>query len=166
MNVLAAGVGQTILYSVVPGGTVAGGIGASWIFDGHRGTLDALSAMVEPGGLVVVGEPFWLKEPAEDYLEATGMSRDLFGTHFENVQAGEARGLNLLHSFVSSLAEWDTYEGLKWSAVDAYTRANPEDVDLPVILERLSKEKQTYLRWGRDTLGWAIYVFPRSNYLT
>ena len=36
--VLAAGVGETILYSVVPGGTVAGGIGASWIFDTTSGS--------------------------------------------------------------------------------------------------------------------------------
>lgn len=36
--VLAAGVGETILYSVVPGGTVAGGIGAAWAFDTTSGS--------------------------------------------------------------------------------------------------------------------------------
>lgn len=36
--VLAAGVGETILYSVVPGGTVAGGIGATWALDTTSGS--------------------------------------------------------------------------------------------------------------------------------
>lgn len=36
--VLAAGVGETILYSVVPGGTVAGGLGASWALDVTSGS--------------------------------------------------------------------------------------------------------------------------------
>jgi len=27
------------------------------------------------------------------------------------------------------------------------------------VAERVSKAKVAYLRWGRDTLGWAIYMF-------
>jgi hypothetical protein len=27
------------------------------------------------------------------------------------------------------------------------------------LVERVSKAKVGYLRWGRDTLGWAIYIF-------
>ena len=59
-------------------------IGASWIFGGHAGTLDALAGMVKPGGWVVVGEPFWLKEPPEEYLEASGISKEDLGSHFSN----------------------------------------------------------------------------------
>ena len=36
--VLAAGIGETILYSVVPGGTVAGGLGAAWALDTTSGS--------------------------------------------------------------------------------------------------------------------------------
>ena len=39
-------------------------IGASWVFGGYRGTLRVLKRMTKPGGLIAVGEPFWLKEPA------------------------------------------------------------------------------------------------------
>jgi hypothetical protein len=31
------------------------------------------------------------------------------------------------------------------------------------MLERKKREKETYLRWGRETLGWAIYVFKKPN---
>jgi SAM-dependent methyltransferase len=139
--------------------TLASCIGASWVFGGHAGTLDALSSMVAPGGWVIVGEPYWLKEPSEEYLAALGASRDGFGTHFGNAEAGGLRELELVYTIVSSKDDWDKYEGLQWYAAAEYARCHPDDPDLPELLERVAKDKATYLRWGRDTMGWAIYVF-------
>ena len=142
--------------------TVASCIGASWIFGGHVGTLKALDGMVESGGWVVVGEPHWLQEPSEAYLEASGDSRDDFGTLGENAEAGERLGLDLVHTFVSTPDDWDRYEGLQWYATAEYARTHPEDPDLPELAERVAKDKAVYLNVeGRDTLGWAIYVFRR-----
>jgi SAM-dependent methyltransferase len=138
-------------------------LGASWVFGGHSATLEALSSMVEPGGWVVVGEPYWLREPPEAYLEALELARNDFGTHCGNVEAGELRDLELVHTFVSNQDDWDTYEGLQWYAAAEYARSHQDDHDLPDLLERVSKEKSTYLRWGRDTLGWAIYVFRQGS---
>jgi len=139
--------------------TLASCLGASWVFGGHAGTLDALSGMVAPGGWVIVGEPFWRREPAEEYLAASAVERDAFGTHLGNAEAGESRGLELVHTIVSSRDDWDVYEGLQWYAAAEYARAHPDDPDLPELAERVAKDKALYLRWGRDTLGWAIYVF-------
>ncbi|MFK7801427.1 MAG: cyclopropane-fatty-acyl-phospholipid synthase family protein [Anaerolineae bacterium] len=136
-------------------------IGASWIFGGHAGTLDALIELVEPGGWVIVGEPFWLQTPADDYLEASEISRNEFGTHYQNVKVAEEKGLNLVHTFMSTLDEWDMYEGLKWLATDEYARTHPDDPDLPEILDKVAVEKEIYLKWGRDSMGWAIYLFRK-----
>jgi ubiquinone/menaquinone biosynthesis C-methylase UbiE len=134
-------------------------IGASWVFGGHADTLDALVRMVKPGGWVIVGEPYWLQEPSEDYLEASGVAREDFGSHSSNAESGEQRGLNLVHTIVSSQDDWDRYEGLQWYTTDEYARNHPDDSDLAEMVERVSKERAAYLRWGRDTLGWAIYMF-------
>ncbi|MCP4310006.1 MAG: class I SAM-dependent methyltransferase, partial [Bacteroidetes bacterium] len=134
-------------------------IGASWVFGGHTGTIDALISMVRPGGWVIVGEPFWLQEPSEAYLDASGDAREAFGSHFSNAQAGEERGLDLVHAIVSSKDDWDKYEGMQWYAMVEYARAHPDDPDLPKVIERVGKAREVYLRWGRDTLGWAIYLF-------
>jgi SAM-dependent methyltransferase len=134
-------------------------IGASWVFGGHAETLVALSDMIAPAGWVIVGEPYWLQAPSEEYLAASGISRDDFGTHSSNAEAGELRGLELVHTFVSSKDDWDMYEGLQWYAAAGYARSHPDDPDLPELLERVAKAKAVYLHWGRDTLGWAIYVF-------
>jgi SAM-dependent methyltransferase len=136
-------------------------LGASWIFKGHRSTLEALVRMTVPGGWVVAGEPYWRKEPSADYLATSGESRDMFGTHEENVATGEALGLTLAYTIVSSTDDWDVYEGLQWFAVDAYAREHPDDPDLAEVVERIAKGRDVFLRWGRETLGWAIYAFRR-----
>ncbi len=141
--------------------TVASCLGASWIYGGHAGTLDALARMTAPGGWVITGEPYWLHEPCEEYLEALGLPKEAFGTHIGNVEAGERRGLELVHTVVSNGDDWDRYQGLQWSASFEWARSNPDDPDIPEILRRVDEEKAAYLRWGRDTIGWAIYVFRR-----
>ena len=141
---------------------VASCIGASWIYGGHGGTLDAMKGLVAPGGWVVVGEAFWTGEPAAEYLELSGMPREMFASHVENATAGEERGLELVHTLVSTGDDWDRYEGLQWYAASEFARANPEDPDLDDLAERIAKEKMMYLRWGRDSLGWAMYVFRQA----
>jgi SAM-dependent methyltransferase len=136
-------------------------LGASWIFDGHRGTLEALTAMTKPGGLVAVGEPYWRQEPAAAYLEQAGLRRDEFGTYHANVETGQQLGLTPLYAIDSNLDEWDRYEGLQWYAAEAYALDHPDDPDVPELLERVRRDRDAYLRWGRDTVGWAIYLFRK-----
>jgi hypothetical protein len=134
-------------------------IGASWIFDGHKGTLRALIPMVKPGGMIVVGEPYWIQEPEPGYLATAGLNRVTFGSHFENVRTGETLGLTLLYALVSNHDDWDKYSGLGWYAAENYAMSHPDDPDVPELLKRVSRDRHEYLKWGRDTLGWAIYLF-------
>lgn len=136
-------------------------IGASWIYNGYRGTIQALKSMTKPGGLIAVGQPFWLKEPSEEYLKAEELKREEISTHQDNVRVGEEEGLTCLYTMVSNHDDWDHYETLQWWAVDDYIRNNPNDEDILELLERKRRDKENYLRWGRETLGWAIYVFRK-----
>jgi ubiquinone/menaquinone biosynthesis C-methylase UbiE len=140
-------------------------IGASWVYQGHRGTLRALKAMTRPGGLVLVGEPFWLKEPDEAYLAAENYTRKMFGTHYENVLIGEDEGLVPLYTLVSNRDDWDRYETLQWYATEKYTGENPDDPDVPEILARVTRGRTNYLRSGRDALGWALYLFRMAAHV-
>jgi len=76
--------------------------------------------MTKQGGLILVGEPFWIREPDEAYLAAENYTRDMFGTHYENVIAGEDEGLFPLYTLVSNQDDWDRYETLKWYAAEKY----------------------------------------------
>ena len=137
-------------------------IGASWIYNGHRETLRALKAMTRPGGFILAGEPFWLKEPEEAYLDATGETRDDFSTHHENVLAGQEEGLVPMYTLVSNQDDWDRYETLQWYAAAKFAEENETDPDLPEILAQVKRNQTNYLQWGRETVGWAIYLFQNA----
>ena len=139
-------------------------IGASWVYKGHRGTLSALKTMTKPDALILVGEPFWLKDPDDAYLVAENLTRDMFGTHYENVLVGEDEGLFPLYTMVSSQDDWDRYETLQWYAAEKYARDNPDDPDVSEILTRVAHGRTNYLHWGRDTLGWAMYLFRKPSH--
>lgn len=138
-------------------------LGASWIWEGHRGTLRALKAMTRPGGYIMAGEPFWSKEPPQEYLDAQKIKYEAVGTHHGNVAAGCEEGLEFLYAVVSSPDDWDRYEGLQWQAAAKYARAHPEDPDLPELMERVRRSRDSYLRWGRDCLSWAVYLFRKPS---
>jgi len=137
-------------------------IGASWIYGGHRDTLRALNTMARSGGWVVVGEPYWRREPAAEHLEAVGEKRSNYGTHYENVKAGQELGLEPVYTLVSNQDDWDRYEGLQWNAATAWAVEHPEDPDVKEVLKRVRESREHYLRWGRETFGWAIYVFRKD----
>ena len=140
-------------------------IGASWTFGGHRGTLRALRRFVRDGGLVAVGEPYWRATPDPAYLAASGIEMGAFATHAGNVEIAVEEGLVPLYTLVSSEDDWDRYEALQWRAAERYAAAHPDDPDAEEIVRRQRDARDTYLRWGRDTLGWAVYLF-RSDGIT
>jgi len=139
-------------------------LGASWIWDGLEGTLRALTSWAKPGGIVVVGEPFWRSTPSPDHLKAAGLTESSFGTHLANVHTGLRLGLGLLHTIVSSEDDWDRYEGYQWYATEWYSRHHPEDPDTPELIAKARKLRGDYLKWGRDEIGWAIYVFMKEPF--
>ncbi len=138
-------------------------IGASWIFGGHRGTLSALQKMAAPESWIVVGEPYWRQEPEQEYLEAIEMARNDLGTHDQNAEAGRELGLELVYTLVSSQDDWDRYEGLQWYSAETWACDHRDDPDVETVLKRVRDNKTAYLRWGRETLGWAIYVFKKGG---
>ncbi len=139
-------------------------IGASWIYGGHRETLNALQKMAAPQSWIVVGEPYWRQEPEREYLEAIGMKRNDLGTHYQNAEAGREYGLEVAYTLVSSQDDWDRYEGLQWYAAEIWASDHRDDPDVETVLKRVREGKRAYLKWGRETLGWAIYVFRKGGY--
>lgn len=138
-------------------------MGASWIYNGHEGTLRYLMAQTKPNGLIVVGEPFWISKPPKEYFELSEIKYEMFSTHAGNVAIGENLGLTLLYTFVSTLDDWDRYLGLQWYAMDKHAQSSPKDPDLPELLAKLNKEKRLYLDWERDAFRWAIYIFRKTK---
>jgi len=130
-------------------------LGASFVFGSLADTVDALAPAVRPDGFVVVGEPYWKRLPLpDDYLERHELWTTLEGT----IRIFETSGLPVVSVIASSEDDWDRYETLRWQSVERWLAENPDDPDAPEIRSRHERNKQTYLRHGRDVLGWAIFV--------
>ncbi|NOG55480.1 MAG: class I SAM-dependent methyltransferase [Planctomycetes bacterium] len=140
-------------------------IGASWIWNGYEGTVKAMRGFCKPSGLLVVGEPHWKTEPSAEYLATQDFDRTTFFTLHENVTMARDMGLRLVYLIVSNEDDWDQYETLQVAGVDRFARENPDHPDLPAIRERVDTGYESYLKWGRDTFGFATLVFrvPESE---
>ena len=118
--------------------------------------------MAAPGGWVIVGEPYWQQEPTAEHLEAIGEKRGTYGTHYKNMKVGQEFGLKLVYTLVSNQDDWDRYEGLQWYAANEWASKNQDDADVEEVLKRVHENRENYLRWGRETFGWAIYLFKKE----
>jgi len=130
-------------------------LGASFIWDGLTGTLAALAPAVRGGGFVAVGEPYWRASPPDALEPDAGGD---YVTLPETVARLETAGLAPVTLIAASLDDWDRYETLHWLAVDEWLRENPHDRDAEEIRARSRRDREDYLRWQRDLLGWAIFV--------
>jgi SAM-dependent methyltransferase len=131
-------------------------LGASFVWDGLAGTIGALAPAVRPGGFVAVGEPYWRRwplprdfepDPGEDYLTL----RDTVGRF-------EQAGLEPVELIDGSLDDWDRYESLHWLAAAEWLEENADDPSTDEIRATVERNRDRYLRWGRELVGWAIVV--------
>lgn len=130
-------------------------LGASFVWGGLAGTLDALEPVVRPGGHVVVGEPFWRRTPLPDDY---GDREEPFTTLEGTVDVMESGALRVVTVIASSEDDFDRYETLHWRAVEEWLATSPEDPDARDVRAMHERAKRTYTRYGRDYLGWAIFV--------
>jgi ubiquinone/menaquinone biosynthesis C-methylase UbiE len=134
-------------------------IGSTHALGGYPETLRALAGLVRPGGHVLVGQGYWKRDPDPEYLARLGTTPDEMTAHEGNVTAGVAAGLEPAGAWTSRVEDWDRYESLYAETVERFAAAQPEDPDTPAMLERIRGWRETYRRWGRDTLGFGLYLF-------
>jgi trans-aconitate methyltransferase len=139
---------------------LAAEIGAS--VDGFRATLARLAGLVRPGGLVLLGEGYWRREPDDAYLEALGATRDEY-TDYEGVFAAAAvHGLEPRYAVTASTDDFDRYEW-RWSLNgERYATAHPEEPGVTDFLAWVRNGRRRYIELGgRETLGFGLFLFAR-----
>lgn len=135
-------------------------IGSTHALGGLEVTLRTLKDLVKKNGFILVGEGYWKQTPSPEYLEALGGADESeCKSHADTVMAGEELGLIPIWSYVASDEEWDEYEWLYSSSIENYGLENPDDPDVDAMLERIRSWRRTYLKWGRDTLGFGLYLY-------
>jgi SAM-dependent methyltransferase len=138
-------------------------IGSSHALGGPLAALEHLARWTRPGGFAVWGEGFWRRDPDPAYLAAIGSSPHDLSTHHGNAVAARERGWSLIWSAVTSDVGQDRYEGLYRLAMARYLAEHPDDPDAAAFRERSERWYDSYLRWGRDTMGFALYLLQRRE---
>ena len=128
-------------------------LGASFVWGDLNGTLPYLRRAARSGGHVVVGEPYWRRWPLPD-----GLADEGYVSLHDTVDRFRTVGLVIETLIDSSLDDWDRYQTLHWRALEEWLAAHADDPDAPEIRRRHEADRDAYLLWQRDLLGWAIFV--------
>ncbi len=136
-------------------------VGSTHAFGGHERTLDTLAACVREGGVMVVAEGYWKRPPNTEYLEVLGGDETEFTTHAGNIERAIARGLTPRWACTVTDDEWDEYEWGYSRGIESFVRENPGDPDAEAMKARSRGWREAYVKWGRDTLGFGLYVLGK-----
>ena len=132
-------------------------IGATWIGGGLTGTIGLMRPAVVPGGLLLIGEPFWREEPpaeARDIALGSNEFTSLEGT----LDRFEDAGLELVEMVLADEHSWDRYMATQWWTVAAWLDQYPRHPDAAGMREYLNRSRRSYLAYGRRYLGWGVFV--------
>ncbi len=140
----------------VGGATVALCLGAASAFGGIEGAVSSLLASLDGDGRAVLGERYWRTERvppefARDFADCV--------TEFELLGIVREHGFSLAGVIRSGEAEFDAYEGAIWAACRRALERDPADDEVRAYLSGIQDE---YLGYGREYVGWAMYVLFRS----
>jgi ubiquinone/menaquinone biosynthesis C-methylase UbiE len=138
-------------------------IGATWIGDGLDGTIELMKPALKPGGLLLVGEPFWIDMPPEDAYAAMSVDKEDYVSLDGTLDRFKSAGLQLVEMVLANHDGWDRYEAPQWMAVDDFIRANPDDPDAAALGEWISSNRRAYLKYGRRYFGWGVFVLRPAH---
>lgn len=137
-------------------------IGATWIGNGLKGTIDLLKpALKDPNGLILIGEPFWLDPPPVEAITPMAGTAEMYTTLAGTLQRFEDSGLELIEMVLANQDTWDRYEASQWKTCHQWLQENPEDPDHAALSEWIASNRRQYLTWGRRYFGWGVFVLKQ-----
>ncbi|EPJ3205606.1 class I SAM-dependent methyltransferase [Salmonella enterica subsp. enterica serovar Derby] len=139
---------------------IAACVGATWIAGGVAGTITLLAKSLKPGGIIVIGEPYWRQIPAtEDIAQACGASSVAdFLSLADLVSFFGKLGYDIVEMVLADQEGWDRYEAAKWLTMRRWLEANPNDDFAREVREQLRTSPGRHVTFTREYLGWGVFA--------
>ncbi len=139
---------------------VAACLGATWIGGGVTGTIELLAKSLRPGGILLIGEPYWLRlPPTEDAAKGClAHSVSDFLLLPELVASFGDLGYDVVEMVLADREGWDRYEAAKWLTMRRWLEANPSDGFAAEVRAQLTSEPKRYATYTREYLGWGVFA--------
>ncbi|SOD62023.1 Methyltransferase domain-containing protein [Streptomyces zhaozhouensis] len=138
-------------------------VGATWIGGGVAGTVELLQRSLRPGGLMLVGEPYWRREPPDQrtvegcYLSARDDCRSLPGL----LEQFAELGYDVVEMVLADEEGWDRYHGAQWLTVRRWLDGHPDDELADELRASLREGPVRHARYVRPYLGWGVFALMR-----
>ncbi|MDR3371503.1 methyltransferase domain-containing protein [Rhodoferax sp.] len=152
--------GDAAGYVSEQGVDVAACVGATWIAGGVAGTITLLAQSLRPGGIILIGEPFWRQLPPMQEVAKGCLAHAIsdFLTLPELVASFGQLGYDLVEMVLADQGGWDRYEAAKWLTMRRWLDANPGDDFAPEVRAQLHSEPTRYTTYTREYLGWGVFA--------
>lgn len=139
---------------------VAACVGATWIANGFAGTVGLLAQSLKPGGIMLIGEPYWRQRPASDEIaQACGVSSLAdFLTLPGLVSAFDDLGYDVVEMVLADQEGWDRYEAAKWLTMRRWLEANPDDDFAAEVRAELNISPKRHVIYTREYIGWGVFA--------
>ena len=143
---------------------VAACVGATWIAGGVAGTIELLARSLRPGGIILIGEPYWRQlPPTEDVAKGCLASSISDFLMLPALLASFGHlGCDVVEMVLADQDGWDRYEAAKWLTMRRWLEANPHDEFAEEVRAQLTSEPERYAAYTREYLGWGVFaLMPR-----
>jgi len=140
--------------------SVAACVGATWIGGGVAGTIELLARSLRPGGICLIGEPYWRQLPPTEEVAKGCLANSI--TDFlllpELLASFGRLGYDVVEMVLADQDGWDRYEAAKWLTMRRWLEANPGDELAEEVRAQLTSEPVRYATYTRDYLGWGVFA--------
>ncbi|MCM5557708.1 cyclopropane-fatty-acyl-phospholipid synthase family protein [Pleomorphomonas sp. JP5] len=142
---------------------VAACVGATWIAGGVGGCIDLLSRSLRPGGIILIGEPYWRTLPATDEGAKGCLAHAIsdFLLLPDLLASFGALGCDVVEMVLADQDGWDRYEAAKWLTMRRWLEANPDDELAGEVRAMLTSEPRRYAAYTREYVGWGVFALMK-----
>jgi SAM-dependent methyltransferase len=135
-------------------------VGATWIGGGVAGTVDLLRRSLRPGGMMLIGEPYWRRQPPDqatvEGCHATG--EDDFRALPELLEQFGEMGCDVVEMVLADQDSWDRYVAAQWLNIRRWLDAHPDDELAEQMRAELTTAPARHARYQREYLGWGVFA--------
>ena len=145
---------------------VAACVGATWIGGGVAGTIELLARSLRPGGIILVGEPFWRQVPPTEDVAKGCLAHSIsdFFALPELIASFGRLGYDVVEMALADQDGWDRYEAAKWLTMRRWLDAHPADEFAKTVRAELDAEPVRHATYTREYLGWGVFaLMPRRG---
>ena len=139
---------------------VAACLGATWIGGGVGGTIELLAKSLRSGGIILIGEPYWLQSPPTEDVAKGCLANAISDFHMlpELLASFDDLDYDVVEMVLADQDGWDRYEAAKWLTMRRWLEANPDDDFAEEVRATLTVEPKRYVSYTREYLGWGAFA--------